>query len=159
MRFSVELPPENAMKFPVFTLSASFALLCAACTQPLAPDPASHRPQFVQRSLVVFASADPDIRPAPEGDCSFSRGTTTCVSTIQYEETSTRQVFSGCVVGPSFPPVGGRRIRTFSDVYLVTVERTTYYRGQSEHSYGSEDREVSRVLTSSTLVSDTCEAI
>jgi hypothetical protein len=135
------------------------ALVTFACAQPAAPDEASQSKTIVpERAAFVQANPDAAANERHEG-CTFSRGTTTCVSTIQFEQTTTRREISGCIFGPFSPPIAGRRTRTFEDTDLVTVRRVTYYRGRSNHAYASEDQELSRVHERSRMISDTCEAL
>jgi hypothetical protein len=148
------------MKSAAFGILWLAATICIACAQPFSPDGTEPAVGLsAERSVVVSHDVNAGRASTPDESCSFSRGTTTCVSTVSFEEKTTHQEISGCSVGPFFPPVPGRRTRTFDDTYLVTVQHITYYRGRSNHAYASEDRETSRVLESSTQVSDKCEAI
>jgi len=97
-------------------------------------------------------------KPETPDNCTFERGTTTCTFVTQRSETVTRQVYSGCVVGPFFPPRPGRRITTYEDTYLVTTTTTTYQHGRNGKVYDSTTTE-ERVLESSRLVSMVCEPI
>jgi hypothetical protein len=148
------------MKSAAVGILSLVVTICIGCAQPFSPDRTA-QPAALSAERTVAVSADVNVDQASSSDesCTFSRGTTTCVSTVTFEQKTTHQEFSGCTVGPFFPPVAGRRTRTFEDTYLVTVQRTTYYRGRSNHAYGSEDRETSRVLESSRMLSDKCEAI
>ncbi len=90
-----------------------------------------------------------------EENCTFSRGTTTCVTTVQYRETTTHSEYSGCLYGPSGAP--GRKIRTVSTTYLVTATTATLRRGKSGKIYSSQTVTTRQFLTSST--SEVCEPI
>jgi hypothetical protein len=95
-------------------------------------------------------------RPGDEPGCSFDRGTTSCVSSVSHTETSTHQVFSGCVAGP--PPFHpGRRVTTFDDTWLVTVTTTSKRHGRAGVEYESSATE-SRELVGSRQISSVCEA-
>ena len=124
---------------------------CAAPTEPTAAKPSN---------VIEVAAANSPLsarsQRASEENCSFSRGVTTCVSTVQYTETSSHSEISGCRYGPS--GVTGVRTRTFSDTYSVTVTTTTYRRGKSNKVFDSRT-ETSRQLVSSTQTSDTCQPL
>jgi hypothetical protein len=139
------------------TAIAIASLLLGACDAPTAPATFSAS----QASATTAASQsqgqqDNQHRNGPDESCTFSRGTTTCVSTVQYQETSTHSEYSGCRAGPNAVP--GSRIRTFSDTYLVTVTTTTLRRGKSGKIYSSHTV-TTRQLISSTLISDVCQPI
>jgi hypothetical protein len=131
---------------PRATAVAIASILLGACNTPTAPS------TFTTSQASAVANA----RPAPEENCTFSRGTTTCTSTTQYQETSTHQEYSGCRYGPA--GVTGSRIRTFSDVDQVTVTTTTYRRGKSDHVYDTQTT-TTRQRLSSTQTSDVCQPI
>jgi hypothetical protein len=137
------------------TTIAIASILLGACDAPTAPVTL----QSSQASSAATRSEGQqntgEQRDAEES-CSFSRGTTTCVSTVQYTETTTHSEYSGCVAGPSGQP--GSRVRTFSDTYLVTATTTTLRRGKSHKVYSSKTV-TTRQLVSSTLVSDVCQPI
>jgi hypothetical protein len=128
------------------TAVAIASILLGACNTPTAPS------TFTTSQASTIANA----RPAPEENCTFSRGTTTCTSTTQYQETSTHQEYSGCRYGPD--GVTGSRIRTFTDVDQVTVTTTTYRRGKSDHVYDTQTS-TTRQRLSSTQTSDVCQPI
>jgi hypothetical protein len=92
--------------------------------------------------------------PLPPG-CSFAKGVTTCVTVTQHLEESTHTETSGCVVGPSLPPIPGRRVRTFQDVILVTETTTTLQHGRSGKVFDTRTTTQTQ-LVSSTLISDVC---
>jgi len=85
--------------------------------------------------------------------CAFSRGTTTCVATAQYTETTTHDEISGCLFGPSSVP--GRRARTFRDTFLVTESTTTLQHGRHGKVYDISTAS-SRELVSSVQIADVC---
>jgi hypothetical protein len=89
-------------------------------------------------------------------ECTFSRGTTACISVSQTTEIVMRQVFSGCLAGPFGVP--GRRVRTFEDTYLVTTTTTTYRHGRKGRIYDTTSIE-ERQLQTSREVSSICEPI
>jgi hypothetical protein len=93
-----------------------------------------------------------------DANCTFDRGVTICTYVSQRSETLTRVVYSGCVVGPFFPPQPGRRVTTYEDTYLVTTTTTTYQHGRHGKIYDSTTT-VERVLESSRLVSSVCEPL
>jgi hypothetical protein len=142
------------------------ALVGAACESPMAPrnlvrqSDALSAQGYAASALrlpaaATFSAQAPD---GQDGSCSFDRGTTTCVTTEQYTEKGSHVEYSGCLAGPppDFRP--GSRARTFEDMWQVTVTTTTLYRGRSDHAYDSSSN-TSRVLLSSTLVSDVCSPI
>jgi hypothetical protein len=133
---------------PRITAIAIASILLGACESPTAPTTAE-AVAAPTRSLAAHATTDQE-------SCTFSRGTTTCTSAVQYQETSSHSEYSGCLYGPNGVP--GSRVRTFSDVYLVTVTTTTYRRGKSDHVYDSQTT-TSRQLLSSRQVSDVCQPI
>jgi hypothetical protein len=105
-------------------------------------------------AVVTDPVADSPAESAP--GCTFDRGTSTCVATTERFETSTHDVFSGCVAGPPpFKP--GRRIRTFEDTYSIVTTTTTYQHGRNGKVYDTEITE-QRQLVSSREISSTCEA-
>jgi hypothetical protein len=118
--------------------------LLGACSAPTAPA------TFTGTHAVAKAAT------ASDDNCSFSRGTTTCVSSVQSVETTTHTEYSGCLYGPNGVP--GARTRTFSDTYLVTTTTTTLSRGQFGPVYDS-DTVTTSVKTSSTLISDVCSPL
>jgi hypothetical protein len=134
------------------TAVAIASILLGACNAPTAPTtPATSQASARATQAVGRANA----KASPE-NCTFSRGTTTCTSTTQYQETSTHQEYSGCRYGPE--GVTGSRVRTFSDVDQVTVTTTTYRRGKSDHVYNTETS-TTRLRLSSTQTSDVCQPI
>jgi len=142
------------------------ALAGVACESPTAPQNLVQRPDAL--SAEGFAASTFNVPAAAafstqapvgqSGNCSFDRGTTTCVTTEQYTEKGSHVEYSGCLAGPppDFRP--GSRARTFEDTWQVTVTTTTLYRGRSDHAYDSSSSS-SRVLLSSTLISDVCSPI
>jgi hypothetical protein len=131
---------------------------CSSPTSPVASSRGHPGASFAITSSAVASGSGENVAQATDPGCSFDRGTTTCVTTEQYTETSSHVESSGCLAGPppNFRP--GHRSRTFSDTWLVTVTTTTLYRGRSEHEYDTSTS-TSRQLIGSTLVSDVCEAI
>jgi hypothetical protein len=135
------------------TFIAIGALLVAACSEPTAPPTST---ALTKTPLAAITSKRDGKAQESNTSCTFSRGTTTCVTTTQHEETTTHQVFGSCVAGPSGQP--GRRITTFEDRYLVTETTTTSSHGRSGHVYSS-NTETTRVLVSSREISRVCEAL
>ena len=131
------------------TAVAIASLFLGACNAPTAPTSSA------AFATATRAASQPNAK-ASEENCTFSRGTTTCTSTTQYQETSTHQEYSGCRYGPD--GVTGSRIRTFSDVDQVTVTTTTYRRGKSDHVYDTQTT-TTRQRLSSTQTSDVCQPI
>jgi hypothetical protein len=125
------------------------SILLGACSAPTAPATSA------AFATATRAATQPSAK-ASEENCTFSRGTTTCTTTVQYQETGSHSEYSGCRYGPD--GVTGSRIRTFSDTYLVTVTTTTYRRGKSDHVYDSTTSST-RLRTNSTQTSDVCQAI
>jgi len=105
-------------------------------------------------TLIVLGFTPPAAHA--DGICSFERGTTTCTSVAQATIAGTHTAFSGCLYGPVGLP--GRRQRTFADTYLVTSTTTTLSHGRKGPVYDSKTT-TTRQLTSSTLVSDTCQPL
>jgi hypothetical protein len=133
------------------------SLLVGACDAPTAPATFGTPPSLAAAAAVQSQGQQgPDQKKGADENCTFSRGTTTCVTTVQYQETSTHSEYSGCRAGPNAVP--GSRIRTFRDTYLVTVTTTTLRRGNSGKIYSSQTV-TTRQLLSSTLVSDVCQPI
>jgi len=128
---------------------------CAAPTEPTAAKP-SNVIELAAANSGMVAPLSKQNRRASEENCNFSRGVTTCVSTVQYTETTSHSEISGCRYGPN--GVTGVRTRTFSDTYVVTVTTTTYRRGKSNKVFDSRT-ETSRQLVSSTQTSDTCQPL
>ena len=95
-------------------------------------------------------------QPEEDPNCSFSRGTNVCAYETQRSETSTIQMFSGCVAGPTGQP--GRRVTTYEDTYLVTTTTTTYQHGRNGKVYDSNTTE-ERQFMSRHLVSSVCEPL
>jgi late competence protein required for DNA uptake (superfamily II DNA/RNA helicase) len=124
------------------------SILLAACDTPTAP--------ATSAAIVAPAQSLARSAKANEDNCTFSKGTTTCTSTVQYQETSSHSEYSGCLYGPN--AVTGSRVRTFSDVYLVTVTTTTYRRGRSDHVYDSQTT-TTRQRQTSTQTSDVCQPL
>jgi hypothetical protein len=131
------------------TAVAIASILLGACNTPTAPTTSA---AFATATRAV---SQPNAK-ASEENCTFSRGTTTCTSTTQYQETSTHQEYSGCRYGPN--GVTGSRVRTFSDVDQITVTTTTYRRGKSDHVYDTQTT-TTRQRLSSTQTSDVCQPI
>lgn len=131
------------------------SLLVGACDAPTAPATFGTPHSFAAAAAVQSQGQGSEQKGADE-NCSYSRGTTTCVTTVRYQETSTHSEYSGCRAGPNAVP--GSRIRTFRDTYLVTVTTTTLRRGNSGKIYSSQTV-TTRQLLSSTLVSDVCQPI
>ena len=127
------------------------SILLGACNAPTAPTSATSQAFTTATQSVAQLSA----RTSPE-NCTFSRGTTTCTTTTEYQETSSHSEYSGCRYGPD--GVTGSRIRTFSDVDLVTVTTTTLRRGKSDHVYSTQTT-TTRQRLSSTQTSDVCQPI
>jgi hypothetical protein len=94
--------------------------------------------------------------PPSPGECSFSQGVTTCISTSQYQETGTHTVYGGCVAGPTGVP--GRSVTVYEDTYLVTAVTTTEYHGASDRIIQS-NTVTTRDLVSSVQISRTCEPL
>jgi hypothetical protein len=90
------------------------------------------------------------------GECTFHRGVTTCVSLIERTETIERVVTSGCLAGPTGVP--GVRRSVFSDIFTVTERTVTESHGRNGPEFDAVTSTV-RTLTSSTLISSTCEPI
>ena len=137
---------------PRITAIAIASILFGACDAPTAPTTLGPSQASVSASQSGGEHQSGQQNGADES-CTFSRGTTTCVSTVQYRETSTHSEYSGCR-GPT--GVSGPRIRTFSDVYLVTATTTTLRRGKSGKIYSTRTV-TTRQLLSSTLISDVCQ--
>jgi hypothetical protein len=135
------------------TAIAIASILLGACNAPTAPATSSTSKAFATAARSI---GQQNAGSAGEDNCTFSRGTTTCTTTVQHQETSSHSEYSGCLYGPNGEP--GARVRTFSDVYLVTVTTTTYRRGKSDHVYDSQTT-TSRQLISSRQVSDVCQPI
>jgi hypothetical protein len=133
------------------TAIAIASILLGACNAPTAPATPA-----ISRALATQSLGRQNANSNGPDSCTFSRGTTTCTTTVQYQETSSHSEYSGCRAGPS--GVAGSRVRTFSDVDLVTVTTTTYYRGKSDHAYDSQTT-TTRQRLSSTLISDVCQPI
>jgi hypothetical protein len=135
---------------PRVTAIAIASFLLGACNAPTAPTTSQ-----------AFATAPESVsqlnaKQTGQENCTFSRGTTTCTSTVQYQESSTHSEYSGCSYGPNGTP-GGSRVRTYSDTNLVTVTTTTLRRGKSDHVYSSQTT-TTRTRMNSTLISDVCNA-
>ncbi len=129
-------------------------LLVVACDSATAPTVSMHLLAPSSPTYAAITSSSPN----QAGSCSFDRGTTTCVTTEQYTETSSHVEYSGCLAGPPPDFRTGSRARTFSDSWQVTITTTTLYRGRSDRSYDTSSS-TSRLLLSSVLVSDVCEPI
>lgn len=114
----------------------------------------SRAPILATVALLIFAGAPRVARAASM--CTFDRGTTTCTSVVQSTTTGTHTAVSGCLAGPTGVP--GRRERTFQDTYLVTVTTTTLSHGRHGPVYDSRT-DTMRQVTSSTLLSDTCQTL
>ena len=93
---------------------------------------------------------------ASAAECTFQRGVTTCVSLIERTETIERVVTSGCLAGPTGVP--GVRRTVFSDTYTVTERTVTESHGRNGQQFDAVTS-TARTLTSSTLISSTCEPI
>jgi hypothetical protein len=143
------------------TIIAIASILLGACSAPTAPTAftAPHSPGIASIDAGPLGAQYQQAANAGDGEdgfCSFSRGVTTCVTTTQHQETGSHVEYSGCRYGPSGVP--GRRSRTFSDTYLVTVMTTTLRRGRSDHVFSTQTT-TSRQLIGSTQISDVCEPI
>jgi hypothetical protein len=136
-----------------FITFAIATILLGACDTPTAPSTIGTSQAL---GAATQSTDQQNARTDGRENCTFSRGTTTCITTVQYQETSSHSEYSGCRAGPS--GVTGSRIRTFSDVDLITVTTTTYRRGKSDHVYDSQTTSTRQRL-SSTLVSDVCQPI
>jgi hypothetical protein len=134
------------------TAVAIASLLLGACNTPTAPTTFTTSQATATATQVVGQLN----AKASSENCTFSRGTTTCTSTTQYQETSTHQEYSGCRYGPY--GANGSRVRTFSDVDQVTVTTTTYRHGKSGHVYATQST-TTRQRLSSTQTSDVCQPI
>ena len=128
---------------------------CAVPTEPASSTP-SDPSVTLSTSSGSLGQANDQRREDSNESCSFSRGVTTCTSTEQHTETVTEAQVSGCMYGPNAVP--GRRTRTSTNTYQVTTTTTTRRHGRSARVYDSRT-ETTRVLVSSTFVSDVCEAI
>jgi hypothetical protein len=147
-----------AEEFPMITRVTAIAIaaiLFGGCDAPTAPTTVTTSQASAAASQSEGQQNTGQQNGADE-NCTFSRGTTTCVSTVQYQETVTVQMYSGCLYGPSGVP--GRKIRTFSNTYLVTATTTTLRRGKSGNIYRSQTV-TTRQLLSSRFVSEICEPI
>jgi hypothetical protein len=131
------------------TAIAIASILLGACSAPTAPTTSQAFATAPQSALKQNAKQTDE-------NCTFSRGTTTCVSAVQYQETSSYQVYSGCAYGPSGTP--GRRITTYSTPYLVTATTTTLRRGKSDNVYSSQTLKT-RQQIGPTSTSEVCEPI
>lgn len=134
-----------------FTTLAIASILLGACDTPTAPNAIETSQSFAAATQSADQQNDrtdgqQNDRTERQKNCTFSRGTTTCVTTVQYQETSSHSEYSGCLAGPS--GVTGSRIRTFSDVYLVTVTTTTYRRGRSGRIYDTQTTTTRQLLSS-----------
>ena len=129
------------------------ALVLGACAEPTAPD-------YSKTPLLGAASANSQSGSTEnsnaEESCTFSRGTTTCVTTVQFTETRTWSVYSGCVAGPTGQP--GRRVTTYEGTYLVTQTTTQLRHGKSGKVYSTTVTRSETLLTSR-QVSTVCEPI
>jgi hypothetical protein len=132
------------------------SLLVGACDAPTAPATFGTPHSFAPAAAAQSQGQSSEQKKGADENCSYSRGTTTCVTTVTYQETSTHSEYSGCRAGPNAVP--GSRVRTFRDTYLVTVTTTTLRRGKSGKIYSSQTL-TTRQLLSSTLVSDVCQPI
>jgi hypothetical protein len=133
------------------TAIAIASILLGACDAPTAPTNSQSFATATRSAVQQNAKQTDD-----QQNCTFSRGTTTCTSTVQYQETSSHSEYSGCSYGPD--RVTGSRVRTFSDVDEVTVTTTTYRRGKSNHVYRTQTT-TTRQRLSSTQTSDVCQPI
>ena len=143
---------ESPMRSRV-TAIAIASILLGACNAPTAPTTVGVSQAFATATQSVAQS---NAKTGGQGNCTFSRGMTTCTTTVQYQETSTHSEYSGCRYGPN--GVTGSRVRTFSDVDLVTVTTTTLRRGKSDHVY-STHTDTTRQRLRSTQTSDVCQPI
>ncbi|HEU4324671.1 MAG TPA: hypothetical protein VFS21_16120 [Roseiflexaceae bacterium] len=107
-------------------------------------------------ALALAIGALPPAAARAATSCTFERGITTCVITVQSTETQRRTMVSGCMYGPQGVP--GRRSRIFEDTYLITATTTTHQHGRHGRIYDSWT-EVTRELVESRLVADLCEPI
>jgi len=106
-------------------------------------------------SLFAFALflAAPSSAPAADPNCSFSRGTNTCVAVTQSTEHDQITMVSGCLYGPHGTP--GRRERVFDRTFEVTTTTTTLAHGRNGPVYDSSTTQT-RQLLSMVQISDTC---
>jgi hypothetical protein len=133
--------------------AAAALTILGACTAPT--EPVTSTPS-VSLSAARSVQQQDGAQQLTDESCSFSRGTTSCVTTVQYTETSTHAEYSGCLYGPDRVP--GARVRTFSDTDLVTVTTTTLRRGKSNHVFDSSTV-TTRQRLSSTQISDACSPL
>jgi hypothetical protein len=139
---------------PRITAIAIALILLGACDAPTAPATLA-----TSRASTAASQSEGQQNSGqqngPQESCTFSRGTTTCVSTVQHRETVTIRMYSGCSYGPNAVP--GRKIRTVSTTYLVTATTTTLRRGRSGKIYSSQTVTTRQFLSSST--SEVCEPL
>ena len=131
------------------------SILLGACDAPTAPT-AVTASQASAAASQSEGQRNTGQQSGAQESCTLSRGTTTCVSTVQYQETVTVPMYSGCLYGPNAGP--GRRIRTSSTTYLVTATTTTLRRGRSANVYSSQTV-TTRQQIGPTSMSDVCEPI
>ena len=127
---------------------AGLALLAAGCAEPLTGP-----------GTTALVPHDGELVNAQSGDdnCDFDRGVNTCTSTTESTETTTWQVFSGCMAGP--PPFGpGRRVVTMEGTWLVRTTTVTQQHGRNGRTF-SEESSTERTLVSSRQVSSVCERL
>jgi hypothetical protein len=138
---------------PRITAIAIALTLLGACDAPTAPTTVA----LSQASAASQSESQQNSgnQNGAQESCTFSHGTTTCVSTVQYRETVTLRIYSGCSYGPNAVP--GRKIRTVSTTYLVTATTTTLRRGRSGKIYSSQTVTTRQFLSSST--SEVCEPL
>ncbi|MEA2705359.1 MAG: hypothetical protein QOH22_147 [Gemmatimonadaceae bacterium] len=136
---------------PRITAIAIASILLGACDAPTAPSTSQALATAPRSALQQNAKQKDD-----QENCTFARGTTTCTSTVQYQETSSVPVYGGCAYGPSGTP--GRRITTYSTPYLVTATTTTLRRGKSDKVYSSHTA-TTRQQIGPTTSSEVCEPI
>jgi hypothetical protein len=138
---------------PRITAIAIALILLGACDAPTAPTTLA----MSQASAASQSGSQQNSgnQSGAQESCTFSRGTTTCVSTVQYRQTVSIPMYSGCLYGPNAVP--GRKIRTVSTTYLVTATTTTLRRGRSGKIYSSQTVTTRQFLSSST--SEVCEPL
>jgi hypothetical protein len=138
------------------------ALVAASCgsgTSPTMPSSlatSSTTPGALSAATLDATGGQMHVEKQPPANCTFSNGTTTCITTVTTTETGTHQAFSGCLYGPYAAP--GRRIRTFEDTYTVTETTTTLQHGKSGAVYDTQS-DTTRQLVSSRQISDVCEPL
>jgi hypothetical protein len=141
-----------------FAFPAALALLSVACgdaTSPTAPTSSITQSTSAATTVGTGTIAAQSAEKLPD-DCTFDRGTTTCVTTTTRMETETIAMVSGCLYGPDRQ--AGRRTRTTETTYRVTDTTTTRQHGRNGAVYDTQTAS-SREFVSSRFVSDVCEPI